>query len=89
MALSFVKIVQEAKKVILVWKRNPSFALKGLAVAEIEDDVARLETLEAEILEKQQELTALVDERSDRGYFGPDSAEYEQAGGTRQSEQGR
>ena len=100
--VSSTNVVEDADKIIGVWKANPTFSIMGITQADFvaaTDDIRNRNTA---IADMQRELTGLIDRRDDkalalsewvtralsgvRSNFGPDSAEYEQAGGTRKSE---
>ena len=92
----------DAAKVDDVWTKNPTFTTKLITLTQFEAAMAACETGDAAVEAKRRELTALLNQRNAanrtlkkmttqarsgiRGFFGPDSDEYEQAGGTRTSE---
>jgi uncharacterized protein YqgV (UPF0045/DUF77 family) len=100
--VSVPDVVKDADKVIGVWKVNPTFSMMGTTLAVFSASTRTVRDMEAVIEAKRQELSGLVDRRDDeakalskwvtrarsgiRSNFGPDSAEYAQAGGVRQSE---
>jgi len=95
-------VVEDADKIIGVWQANPAFSMMGITLDEFKAATDDIRSRDATIKARRQELTGLVDERDDkalvlsewvsralsgiRSNFGPDSAQYEQAGGTRKSE---
>ena len=96
------KIQKEGAALLKVWKDNPDFKMGEVTLAKFTQAVTDLgETLE-EITDKEQEVKGLANSRDDqaktlaewntrarsgiRSVFGPDSTEYEKAGGTRKSE---
>ena len=95
-------IVTDARKVLNVCKANVDFKLKDFTVESVDKDCTDLEKLVDDIAKKEQELTPMRNNRDAiimrlqnfamrgragiKGYFGDDSSEYEQAGGTRSSE---
>ena len=94
--------VEDADKIIGVWQANPAFSIMGITLDEFKAATDDIRSRDATIKARRQELTGLVDERDDkalslsdwvtralsgiRSNFGPNSAQYEQAGGTRKSE---
>jgi uncharacterized protein YPO0396 len=92
----------EAKKVDDVWSKNTQFTMQDVTLAQFKAAMAACQTGDDEVEAKRRELTALINKRDAanaeltklttrarsgiRGFFGPDSDEYEQAGGTRSSE---
>jgi hypothetical protein len=95
-------VVEDAEKIIGVWQANPAFSIMSITLDEFKAATDDIRSRDAAIKARRQELTGLVDERDDkaltlsewvsralsgiRSNFGPDSAQYEQAGGTRKSE---
>ena len=95
-------VVEDAEKIIGVWQANPAFGMMGITLDEFKAAVDDVRGRDTAIKARRQELTGLVDERDDkalalsewvtralsgiRSNFGPNSAQYEQAGGTRKSE---
>jgi hypothetical protein len=95
----------DAERILRVWAENPTFSLGDLTQANFQTlvDDLRNKRNQTEMLRTQ--LTALVNETNDlglglsdavsrtlsgvRAVFGPDSSQYEQAGGTRRSERKR
>jgi hypothetical protein len=94
--------IEEAKSILSVWNANPEFKLKDLTLTRYQADYDRLAALIQQIESQETSLMALRNERDDlsltinsnttrvrsgiKGYFGVNSTEYEQAGGTRSSE---
>ncbi len=88
--------------ILKVWKANPDFKLKDLTVESLQQDADAFEAALNALQQKEDELTPLRNQRDDlgarinaactrartgiKGYFGDNSTEYEQAGGTRSSE---
>ena len=99
------KLLADAEAASRVWKANPELKLKDLDFQTYENlrqgfqtAVNRVTGLEAEISREihnrdnmAEELNAMnIRLRSAaRGYFGPDSSEYEELGGTRASDRRR
>jgi hypothetical protein len=85
-----------------VWKANPTLKAGDETLEQYTAQVEELETLDKKITEDELNLNTARNSRDDnarsinsinsrflslvRGSFGPDSSEYEQAGGTRASE---
>jgi len=100
--VSSTDVVKDADKIIGVWKANPAFSMMGVILADFTAATQAIRDMEADIEAKRQELSGMVDRRDDkalalsewvtrarsgiRSNFGPDSAEYAQAGGVRKSE---
>ncbi|MBI5385127.1 MAG: hypothetical protein HZA90_10620 [Verrucomicrobia bacterium] len=95
-------IVADAQQVLAVCKANADFKLKDFTVESVEKDCSDLDKLVLQIAGKEQEITPLRNQRDEivvrlkdfatrgrsgiKGYFGGNSTQYEQAGGTRSSE---
>lgn len=100
-----VKVKADATNILAVLKANPEFSMKGITVAGVEADMAQLDTTIAQIDALEFQITPLRNQRDEllaklnetctraragvKGYFGPDSDQYELAGGTRASERRR
>jgi hypothetical protein len=85
-----------------VWGDNTDFKLKDVTFQNFKDKADQLDEVLDEIEQKELELTPLRNQRDElaeelknicvrvragiKGYFGADSSEYEQVGGTRASE---
>ena len=83
-------------------KKHPEFTLKDFTTATFEAEITKLEQRETALQKHRQDEVPLLNDRNDqlkavrtattrarsgvKGYFGPDSSEYEQVGGTRASE---
>jgi hypothetical protein len=96
------RVVSDARKVVDVWTANPTLSLGELSKESLVQAVDALETAHAVVETKRTELTALINDRDSksealtqllsrvrsgiRAVFGPDSSQYEQAGGVRASE---
>ena len=92
----------DAQKIVQVWSANPTFNMGVVTLADFQAAVAALTAADADVEAQRIELTQLQDARDDqikalidlttraragvKSAFGPDSAQYEQAGGTRKSE---
>ena len=96
------RVIDEANRILFVWRENPDFQLGTITPAGVEATIERLTQLDDDIRSLRIDLTAKLNQRDDtaralneivvrarsgiRGNFGPDSSQYEQAGGTRTSE---
>ena len=92
----------DAAKLQKVWGENTDFKLKDVTFQNFKDQAAQFGDVLDQIQEKELELTPLRNQRDElagklneicvrvragfKGYFGADSSEYEQVGGTRASE---
>lgn len=90
------------KKVADVWNAHPEFAMKDVTLVNFQSAMESAQTADDAVETLRSQLTALINDRDAknatltelttralsgiRGFFGPDSDEYEQAGGTRTSE---
>ncbi len=91
--------LKEAGNVEKVWKDNPSFAMGNMKLDDYVTFYAATEALEKDCAQRDVELTGLKVTRDDKvrqlrdlvtrfrsgmiSHYGADSAQYEQAGGTR------
>lgn len=92
----------DAKRLLDFMKKHPEFTLKDFTPTGFEAEIAKMEQREAALLKHRQDEIPLLNDRNDqqkvvrsattrarsgvKGYFGPDSSEYEEVGGTRASE---
>ena len=99
------KVAEDAVQILRVWEANPDFKMKDVALADYQTSCANLNNLIQNVVAKDQEATVLRNERDDlavkinelctrarsgmKGFFGPNSSQYEQAGGTRAIERKR
>jgi hypothetical protein len=99
------KVKSDAKNVLKVWTDNTDFKMKDVTLESFGADFEALEKVLDDIAELELKLTPLRNQRDDlarkinetttrarsgmRGFFGPNSSQYEQAGGTRASERKR
>ncbi len=99
---SLDEVLAAAEKILRMWEANPSFALGDLTQAAYRAKVGELRTRRAELEEARRQVTNKTNEVSGtadelsalttralsgvRAVFGPDSTQYEEAGGTRASE---
>jgi hypothetical protein len=95
-------VLIEAQKIADVWAANPDFTLGNVKIGDFQEMVAELTAADALVEKVRVDLTAQLNDRdarlnaiSDlitraksgiRAVYGPDSNQYEQAGGTRRSE---
>lgn len=102
---SLEQIVADGERVARVWEANPGFSLGEVKLADVKtliDEVrkgrARSDELRRQLTEsvnvtetKTLELTTITSRALSgiRAVFGPDSSQYEEAGGTRSSERKR
>ena len=93
------KVKTDADTILGVWRANTDFKLKEVTLDNFDTDTKRLDAILKDIAAKEQELTPLRNERDDlslklneictrarsgmKGFFGPNSSQYEQVGGTR------
>jgi hypothetical protein len=98
-------VITQGNKIAKVWQDNPEFTMKDVTQEQFKSGLVGLESKDREIEAKRFELTGLINEREDqarilnewitrarggfRSFFGPNSNQYEQAGGTRSSERKR
>lgn len=92
----------DGKKVYDVWAANPEFVMKDVTQANFKAAMDDAQAADDAVEALRSQLTALINTRDAknaaltelttralsgiRGFFGPDSSQYEQAGGTRSSE---
>lgn len=97
--------IADAASILKVWTANPEFKMKDVTLEGFQGDNTRLETVLGLIEAQEAALVPLRNERDDlaiklnahctrarsgiKGYFGENSTEYEQAGGTRTAERKR
>ena len=95
-------VVEDSRQILTVWTANTDFRLGDITLPKFKASADQLQATLDKIAETELELKALINARDDqavalnewntrahsgiRGAFGPDSTEYEQAGGTRKSE---
>src|SRR3989304_5194042 len=96
------EVLTDADKIIKVWDDNPTFSMGEVTAASFKADRKAVADADADVEAKRLELTPLLNVRDAkiaamaelitralsgiRPTFGPDSSQYEQAGGTRKSE---
>jgi hypothetical protein len=95
-------VLADAKRLLAFMKKHPEFTLKDYTTATLEAEITRLEQRNADLQKHREDEIPLLNDRNDqlktvrsattrarsgvKGYFGPDSSEYEEVGGTRASE---
>ena len=95
-------VQKDAQKIVTVWTENPTFSMGEVTVVSLKADMTALTAADDAVEAKRHELTALLNTRDAqiaalnevitrarsgiRSTFGPDSTQYEQAGGKRKSE---
>jgi hypothetical protein len=98
-------VIADGERIIRVWRDNPTFTMGDVTLAQLETMITELRTVRGQIETSRTELTQLVNQSQDklaaignittrarsgfRAFFGPDSSQYEQAGGIRASERKR
>ncbi len=98
-------VIADGERIIRVWRDSPAFSMSDVTLAQLEAMITDLRTLRGQIEDSRTQLTQLVNQSNDklstissvasrarsgfRAFFGPDSSQYEQAGGTRTSERKR
>ncbi len=98
-------VLADATSITNAWTANPDFTLGDITLAKFKAAFNGLDTANAAVETQRTELTGLINDRDDqavalnelvtrarsgfRAIYGPDSTQYEQAGGTRTSERKR
>jgi hypothetical protein len=98
-------VLAEAEQIARVWGENTDFALSGVTLKQFQTMVADLRTQSDKTEDLRTQLTASSNDTNTkalavgdivtrarggfRAFFGPDSNQYEQAGGTRKSDRKR
>jgi len=93
-----VTVINEANRIVRIWQDNLDFNLGTITLPDVQATIDRLAQHDEHVRSLKSELVAALNRRDDtaydlnqlivrarsgmRGYFGPDSTEYEQAGGT-------
>lgn len=99
---SLDEVIAEGEKIIRVWEANPTFSLGEVTLAQLKTLVEALRAQRSQLEDLRAQVAVLVNDTdakavsiSDittrarsgiRAVFGPNSNEYELAGGTRASE---
>ena len=100
--ISVERVLSDSALLVNAWKSNPGFALGDIRRDVIKADVAQIRQDTEEIEALRSQLTLKIDQRDQklkalsnkntrvrsgfRAFYGPDSSEYKQAGGTPTSE---
>jgi hypothetical protein len=95
-------VISEAERFATVWSENAKFAMGDLTLEGLKGEIDKLRSLRQSRDDLRTKLSKLIDDTNDqmklvanynsrgrsgmRAIFGPDSAQYAQVGGTRQSE---
>jgi hypothetical protein len=99
---SIESVLADSERLTRVWAENPTFSLGELTLAVLQAKIAEAKQKREQLETLRMQVTALTNEVETRtaelasirtralsgfrAVFGPDSTQYEQAGGTRQSE---
>jgi hypothetical protein len=102
---SFEGGVADGEQIARAWQENPTFSLGEITLVTLQSKIASLRQKRDQADMLRTQLTALTNELNEqtndlaaittrarsgfRAMFGPDSTQYEQAGGTRSSERKR
>ena len=100
--ISVARVLNDASKIMDVWNANPDFTLGTTTKDVMTTAITTLATAHAAVETKRTEMTDLLNQRDSqiaamtqlvtrarsgvRAVYGPDSSQYEQAGGTRTSD---
>lgn len=103
--VSVERVLSEGEQIARVWADNPSFTLGDVTLPQLQAMLDDLRNLRKQTEDLRTQLTALLNDtnaksravttvvtRARSGFratFGPDSTQYEEAGGTRTSERKR
>jgi hypothetical protein len=98
-------VIADCERIARVWAENPTFTLGEVTLAKLQAKIAEAQAEREQLDALRMQMTALsnkLDESSAelanirtralsglRAVYGPDSTQYEQGGGTRQSEKRR
>ena len=98
-------VLTECDKIVRVWTDNPTFALGEITLAGLQAEIAGAREKRERLEALRMQLTALNNDLNEaasrlaakrtralsglRAVYGPNSTQYEQGGGTRQSEKRR
>lgn len=101
-SLNPTKIEEAARGIVTTWSKNTDFTMKDVTLAQMTTNQTTLKGLLDSIKTKEAELLPLRNQRDDiavvlkeqcvrarsgmKGFFGLNSTQYEQVGGTRSSE---
>lgn len=103
--VSINEVIEQAEQIARVWAENKDFALGEVTLPKLQKMISDTREKRGEIEDKRTQLTALTNESNElaaalnqintralsgyRAVYGPNSTQYEQAGGTRTSERKR
>ena len=95
-------VITAAERIVRVWEANPTFSLGDLTLETFKAELETLRTQREQLEEARRQVTGLVNSTNEKGnkvnknttralsgiraVFGPDSTQYDEAGGTRSSE---
>jgi hypothetical protein len=95
-------VLAECERIVRVWADNPTFSLGEVTLAGFQAKLTELRQKREQLATLRMQVTALSNDLEEstgvlanirtralsgiRAVFGPDSTQYEQAGGKRQSE---
>ncbi len=98
-------VIADSEQITRVWAENPTFGLGEVTLVVLQSKIDELRQKRNQIEALRTELTAHLNELNEktgqladintrarsgfRATYGPDSTQYEQAGGTRRSERKR
>lgn len=98
-------VLANSEQIARVWTENPTFTLGEITLPILQSKITDLRQKRDQIETLRTQLTALLNETNEqaaqladintralsgyRAVYGPDSSQYEQAGGTRRSERKR
>lgn len=101
----FDTVLPESEQIARVWAENPTFSLGEITLANLQTKIRdtqekrnQVETLRTQLTALTNDLNVQINELAGittrarsgfRAVYGPDSTQYEQAGGTRSSERKR
>lgn len=100
--VSIERVLSDTNLLVNAWKSNTNFQLADLQYEELEADATEIRSDTAEIEALRSQLTLKIEQRDQktrrlsqkntrvrsgfRAFYGPDSPQYKQAGGTPTSE---
>lgn len=102
---SLETVLTGCERIARVWTENPSFSLGEVTLAGLQTKITEVRQKRQELEALRMQVTALTNQLEEQGaelasirtralsgfraFYGPDSTQYEQAGGTRQSDRRR
>ena len=102
---SFDSVIADSEQIARVWAENPTFTLGEVTLTSLQSKITDARQRRDQVESLRTQLTALTNELNEqtsemasivtrarsgfRAVYGPDSSQYEQAGGTRSSERKR